>query len=120
MEGWLYWLIFILIFILIYLLSVSISVIFPIKIRQIKFSYSNYGSTKYLSVNVKKERPLIWAYNINDLSLVRGAPFKTKIECAKILHISRSTVAAYLNSDKIFKSKLIFNFTVLSKEELSK
>lgn len=85
MEGWQDWLGFI--FILNYLLSVNISVIFPTKIRQIKFSYFNYGSIKYLSVNVKKEKPLIWVYNINDLSLVKGAPFKIKRECAKILHI---------------------------------
>ena len=103
MEGWQDWLGFI--FILNYLLSVNISVIFPTKIRQIKFSYFNYGSIKYLSVNVKKEKPLIWVYNINDLSLVKGAPFKIKRECAKILHIHWSTVAAYLNSNKIFKFK---------------
>ena len=113
MEGWLGWLAFILIFIL-------NSGLFPIKIRQIKFSYFNYASIKYLSVNVKREKPLIWVYDIKDLSLVRGAPFKTKTDCANILCISRSTVAAYLNSDKIFKSKWIFNSTVLSKEELSK
>jgi LAGLIDADG DNA endonuclease family/Proton-conducting membrane transporter/NADH-Ubiquinone oxidoreductase (complex I), chain 5 N-terminus/NUMOD1 domain len=119
MEGWVIWLAFILLFIN-YLISVNVSGLFPIKIRQIKFSYINYASIKYSSVNVKREKPLIWVYNINNLSLVRGAPFKTKTECAKILHINRSTVAAYLNSDKLFNYKWIFNSSVLSKEELSK
>lgn len=52
--------------------------------------------------------------------MVKGAPFKTKTECAKTLHINRSTVAAYLNTYKIFNNKWIFNSTILSKEELSK
>lgn len=52
--------------------------------------------------------------------MVTGAPFKTKTECANVLQINRSSVAAYLNSNKIFKYKWIFNSTILSKEELSK
>jgi LAGLIDADG DNA endonuclease family/Proton-conducting membrane transporter/NUMOD1 domain len=120
MEGWLYWLVFILIFIINYLISVNISILFLINIRHTKFSYSSYDYTKHISINVKRNKPIIWVYNINDLSLVRGAPFKTKTECAKILCISRSTVAAYLNKNKLFNSKWIFNSSILSKEELSK
>lgn len=54
------------------------------------------------------------------MSLVIGAPFKTKSECAKVLGINRSSVAAYLDADKLFKNKWIFSTTVLSKQEISK
>lgn len=70
-------------------------------------------------------KPLIWVYDITDLSgnqqeLVNGAPFKTKSDCANILQISRNTVTAYLDKEKLFNHKWIFSSIVLSKEELSK
>ncbi len=70
-------------------------------------------------------KPLIWVYDVTDLSrnlqgLVKGAPFKTKSECANILQISRNTVTAYLDKGKLFNNKWIFSSTTLSKEELSK
>lgn len=52
--------------------------------------------------------------------LVKGAPFKTKLECANVLQINRSTVAVYLDTGKLFNNKWIFSSTVLSKEVLSK
>jgi hypothetical protein len=52
---------------------------------------------------------LIWVYDIRDLSLIVGAPFKTKSECANILQINRSTVAAYLDADKLFDNKWVFS-----------
>lgn len=67
----------------------------------------------------KHIKPLIWVYDIKDLSLVTGAPFKTKTECAKVLGINRSTVAAYLDADKLF-NKWIFSTIILSKQEISK
>lgn len=47
-----------------------------------------------------------------------GAPFKTKTECANILQINRSTVATYLDADKLFHNKWIFSSISLSKQEL--
>ena len=49
-----------------------------------------------------------------------GASFKTKTECANILQINRSTIAAYLDADMLFDNKWIFSFISLSKQELSK
>lgn len=49
-----------------------------------------------------------------------GAPFKTKTECANVLHINRSTVAAYLDASKLLDYKWIISSTSLSQEELSK
>lgn len=66
------------------------------------------------------KKSLIWVYDIRDLSLIVGAPFKTKSECANILQINRSTVAAYLNADKLFDNKWVFSSVTFSKEELSK
>lgn len=57
---------------------------------QDKFSYSYYDSIKYSSLNVKREKPLIWVYDINELCLVKDAPFKTKTECANVLQINRN------------------------------
>lgn len=54
------------------------------------------------------------------MSLVTGAPFNTKTECAKVLGINRSSVAAYLDADKLFKNRWILSSTVLSKQEISK
>lgn len=70
-------------------------------------------------------KPLIWVYDVTNLSgnlqgLVKGAPFKTKSECASILQISRNTVTAYLDKGKLFNNKWIFSSTIISKEELSK
>lgn len=41
-------------------------------------------------------------------------------ECAKVLNIGRSTITAYLDTEKLFNNLLIFSSTNLSKEELSK
>jgi hypothetical protein len=75
-------------------------------------------SKRYLN-QPSPNKPLIWVYDIRDLSLIAGAPFKTKTECANILQINRSTVAAYLDADKLFDDKWIFSSISLSKEELS-
>lgn len=71
------------------------------------------------------KKPLILVYDINNLSrssqgLVKGAPFKTKLECAHVLQINRSTVAAYLDTGKLYDNKWIFSSTLLSKDVLSK
>jgi hypothetical protein len=42
------------------------------------------------------------------------------LKCANILQINRSTVAAYLDADKLFDNKWVFSSISLSKEELSK
>lgn len=73
----------------------------------------------------KPKKLLIWVYEINNSTgnqqgPVKGAPFKTKTECANVLHINRSTVTAYLNSGKLLKNKWIFSYTALSRQELSK
>lgn len=49
-----------------------------------------------------------------------GAPFKTKSECANALEINRSTVAAYLDADKLLYNKWIISSISLSNKELSK
>jgi hypothetical protein len=64
-------------------------------------------------------------YDITKLSdnhnyLVKGAPFKTKTECANVLKTTRNSVTLYLDSNKIFNNKLIFSSIELSKEQLSK
>lgn len=51
---------------------------------------------------------------------LEGAPFKTITECAKILQISRSTVASYLDKGKLFNNKFIFSSINLPKDELKK
>jgi hypothetical protein len=71
-------------------------------------------------MSLVRKKFLIWVYDIRDLSLIVGAPFKTKSECANILQINRSTVAAYLNADKLFDNKWVFSSVTFSKEELSK
>jgi LAGLIDADG DNA endonuclease family/Proton-conducting membrane transporter len=116
MEG--HWLDYILVFIINYFLHFRVLSFFSIKKNN--FSYNIYSSTKNLSEGTSKKRPLIWVYVIDDLSLIKEAPFKTKTECASILHINRSTVASYLDSNKLFNNKWIFSSTALSKEELSK
>lgn len=67
-----------------------------------------------------KNNNLIWVYNIEDLSLVNDNPFNTKTECATCLKISRSTVAKYLDSDKLLKDKLVFKSFSLNQEDLLK
>ena len=57
---------------------------------------------------------------IQDFSVVEGAPFRTKSECANVLQISRSTVATYLDAEKLFSNKWIFSSIVLNEQELSK
>jgi len=111
---------FILIIAINYFLYVYILNLFSFIIKNNNFSYNNYGSINNLSVGTSKKKPLIWVYNIDNLSLIKGAPFKTKTECANVLHINRSTIAAYLDSDKLFNYKWIFSSVIISKEILSK
>lgn len=84
-------------------------------ISKIKIPTSSKGSIK----------SIIWVYDItnslgNQQGLVKGAPFRTKSECANILQIRRNTVRAYLDKEKLFNNKWIFSSTILSKQELSK
>ena len=77
------------------------------------------------SVYTSSKGPLIWVYDITKLSddqncLVKGAPFKTKTECAKVLKTTRNSITLYLDSNKIFNNKWIFSSIELSKEQLSK
>ena len=77
------------------------------------------------SVHTSSKGPLIWVYDITKLSddlncLVKGAPFKTKTECAKVLKTTRNSVTLYLNSNKILNNKWIFSSIELSKDQLSK
>ncbi len=111
---------FILIIAMNYFLYVCILNLFSFIIKNKNFSYNNYSSINNLSEGTSKKKPLIWVYNIDNLSLIKGAPFKTKTECANVLHINRSTVATYLDSDKLFKNKWIFSSVIISKERLSK
>lgn len=59
----------------------------------------------FYSTAKKYKNPLIWVYNIKTLSLIEGAPFKTKTDCANALHINRHSVASYLGSEKLFNNK---------------
>ena len=59
--------------------------------------------------STKSKKSLIWVYDILDLSLVKEAPFQTKFICGKTLGINRKTVAAYLDTAKLFKHRLIFS-----------
>ena len=68
----------------------------------------------------KPTKPQIWVYDINSLSLVKGAPFKNKSICGTTLGINRHSVANYLDTEKVFNNKCIFSSSILSKEELSK
>lgn len=70
--------------------------------------------------NNKSKNSLIWVYDLKDLSLVEGAPYKSKSECAKVLQINRSTVATYLDTEKSFKNRFIFSSINLNEKELSK
>lgn len=63
---------------------------------------------------------LIWVYNVNTQSLVEGAPFKTKTECAKTLSINPRTINSHLDKDKVLHHKWVFSSSVLDKESLSK
>lgn len=79
-----------------------------------------HNSEKDLFDKNKENNFLIWVYNIIDISLIKGAPFKTKTECAKTLGINRGTVRLYLNSGKLCKNKWIFSYIPLTEKELSK
>ena len=97
----------------------------PFRVRErgggLTTNTKNVHSTSKRSLHLpSSKKPSIWVYDIRDLSLIAGAPFKTKTECANILQINRSTVAAYLDADKLFDHKWIFSSISLSKEELSK
>jgi len=82
--------------------------------------YKNYVARNNSSLILDKNKNFIWVYNINNFLLVKGAPFKSKIECAKVLQINRATVAIYLDSGKICKHKWIISSIILPKDELSK
>ena len=116
MEG--KWLEYILVFTINYFLYFRVLSFFSIKKKN--FFYNICSSTINSSKGTSKKRSLIWVYLIDDLSLVKEAPFKTKTECANILHINRSTVASYLDSDKLYDNKWIFSSTILAKEKLFK
>jgi hypothetical protein len=68
----------------------------------------------------KPTKPQIWVYDINSLSLVKGAPFKNKSICGTTLGINRHSVANYLDTEKVFNNKWIFSSSILRTEELSK
>jgi hypothetical protein len=92
---------------------------------KIKTSFFLFSSNIYKNIFTKNihnqsSGKLIWVYNILDLSLIDKAPFKTKTECANILKINRSTVAAYLDTNKPYKNKWILNSINLTEQELSK
>lgn len=107
-------------------------------INLIYFNTSHNISSRVLKITINTSRkkwirgihtsnkgPFIWAYDITKLSdnqncLVKGAPFKTKTECANVLKTTRNSVTLYLDSNKIFNNKLIFSSIELSKEQLSK
>lgn len=55
-----------------------------------------------------------------DLPLIDKAPFKSKMECANVLNINRSTVAAHLDTNKPYKNKWILSCQNLTEQELSK
>lgn len=90
------------------------------------YLFDSHNNTTYSnSRSLHSKKPFIWVYILNDLSdssldLVKGAPFKTKTECANALNINRSTVITYLDSEKLLKNKLLFSSYDLSKEYLSK
>lgn len=63
--------------------------------------------------------PVIWVYNLIDLSLIEKAPFKSKVDCANILGISRSTVVAYLDTNKCYIDRWIFSSNLLTVSQLS-
>jgi LAGLIDADG DNA endonuclease family len=71
------------------------------------------------STKANLSKLLIWVYNINDYSLVNGAPFKTKTECAKVLNVNRATVGNYLDTQKVYNDKWIISSKILNKNELS-
>jgi len=77
---------------------------------------NNIEIKNFSSISVKK----IWVYDIKDLSLVYKAPFYSKTQCALTLQISRNTIRAYLDKDKLFDNKWIFSSFPLNKKELSK
>jgi len=68
----------------------------------------------------KPTKPQILVYDINSLSLVKGATFKNKSICGTTLGINRHFVTAYLDTGKIFKNSWVFSSLYLSKEELSR
>jgi hypothetical protein len=73
-----------------------------------------------ISNGSKSKNPLIWVYDIINLSLVKGAPFNTKTMCGETLGINRQTVTAYLDNKKLYKNKFVFSYSPLNNEELSK
>lgn len=81
-------------------------------------TYTNTTSTCSLH-NKSSNLPLIWVYNLTDLSLMEKAPFEFKVECASLLKISRNTVTTHLNTNISYKNKWIFSFKDLTVQELS-
>ena len=94
--------------------------LYILNLNNINFYRKNIFKRTLHNSDKGSNKPLIRVYDINNLSLIEGARFKTKSECAKVLNINRSTITAYLDAEKLYKNKLIFSSTVLSKQELSK
>ena len=93
--------------------------------RGLKVNINPYNKKWIRGIHTSSKGSLIWVYNITELSdnqncLVKGAPFKTKTECANFLKTTRNSVTLYLDSNKIFNNKWIFSSIELSKEQLSK
>lgn len=94
-----------------------------ITIKNLKFMGDNITNNKSLPLKEeikKKTLKKIWVYNISSLSLIEGAPFKNKSECAKNLGITRATVRIYLDTKKLYKHKWLFSSTPITIEELKK
>lgn len=103
-------------------------------IRQNRYNYSEvkvYLKKNYIKVSKRgihtNRKSFIWVYDITKLKedqvgscLVNSAPFETKTECASTLKTTRSTVASYLDSGKIFKHKWVFSSIKLSRAHAEK
>ena len=85
-----------------------------------QFIYKSLEKVGKIRLFSDKKNNYIWVYNIEDLSLINGLPFKTKTECANNLKISRTTVSTYLDSNEPLKKKLIFSSFPLNQEFLLK
>ena len=84
------------------------------------FVHFPYYTHRKYSNKPENNKKLIWVYNINDFSLIQGAPFNSNSDCARNLKISRETVSTYLDINKPFANKWIFSFFfIFSNEVLS-
>jgi hypothetical protein len=78
--------------------------------RGLKVNINPYNKKWIRGIHTSSKGSLIWVYDITELSdnqncLVKGAPFKTKTECANFLKTTRNSVTLYLDSNKIFNNK---------------